>query len=109
MLVLALLFLSTIVLLVAAVSQQEQSSQTTLVINGITIVDVERGTLQVNRTVIVAGDKIQRISKQGNADVPTSSTRIIDGRGLFLVPGLIDAHVHYSDPAMTCPHLVYHL
>ncbi len=99
MLVLALLFLSTIVLLVAAVSQQEQSSQTTLVINGITIVDVERGTLQVNRTVIVAGDKIQRISKQGNADVPTSSTRIIDGRGLFLVPGLIDAHVHYSDPA----------
>ena len=105
-LVLVSTFLSTLGLLVAAGSQQEQSSQSTLVIDGVTIVDVERGTLQPNRTVIVAGDKIQRISKHRNADAPKSPTRVIDGRGLFLVPGLIDAHVHYFDPATFGPMMV---
>jgi len=106
LLVSTLISFSTIFLLAAAASQQEPSSQSTLVINGVTIVDVVCGTLQTNCAVIVAGDKIQRILKQGNADVPKSPTRIIDGRGLFLVPGLIDAHVHYYDPAAFGPMMV---
>jgi len=106
MLVLALISLSTVVLLAAVTSQQEQSSRSTLVINGVTIVNIERGTLQTNCMVVVAGDKIQRISKQDPADVPKSPSRIIDGRGLFLMPGLIDAHVHYFDPTIFGPMMV---
>ncbi len=98
-LVFALICLSATVPLVATASQKEQASRSTLVIDGVAIVDVERGTLQTNCTVIVAGDRIQQISKSGNADVPKNPTQIIDGRGLFLMPGLMDAHVHYVDPA----------
>lgn len=91
---------------VSAADQPEQPLPSNLVIQGVTIVDVEVGTLRKDCTVIVTGDRIQRISTQPHAEMPQSATRIIDGRGLFLIPGLIDAHVHYVDPNTFGPMMV---
>jgi len=68
-------------------------------------VDVEKGTLQENCTVTVSGEKIKQISKQSHIDSPKEA-RIINGAGLFLVPGLIDAHVHYYDQVTYGPMMI---
>jgi len=96
---------ASILLPVSAFSRKEQTAPSVLVINGVTIVDVEKGTLQENYTVIVSGEKIQQISKQSHTELP-KGMKIIDGNGLFLVPGLIDAHVHYIDPATFGPMMI---
>lgn len=43
------------------------------------------------RDLFISGDTIV-------ADLSTSPTEIIDGTGLWVVPGLIDAHVHLREP-----------
>ena len=90
---------------VSAFGQKEQTAQSVYAINGVTIMDVEKGILQENYTVFVSGEKIQKISKQSHTEFP-KGMRIIDGKGLFLVPGLIDAHVHYIDPPTFGPMMI---
>ena len=65
-------------------------------ITNVTIVDVEKGTLIPGQTVLVVNDRIDKISPQGKVKIPQDAT-IIDGQGLYLMPGLVDAHVHYFD------------
>lgn len=48
--------------------------------------------VQTGQTVIVRGRTIERIGPAGELQPP--GARIIDGRGLFLMPGLADMHVH---------------
>jgi imidazolonepropionase-like amidohydrolase len=68
----------------------------TYAIKDITIVDVEQGTLIPRQTVLVVNDRIDKISPQAKVKIPQGVT-IIDGQGLYLMPGLVDAHVHYFD------------
>ena len=89
----------------AGLNHKEQPAPSTLVITGVTIVDVEKSVLRKNCTLAVSGEKIQKISNQLNTDVP-DGIRIIDGNGLFLIPGLIDAHVHYYDQATFGPMMI---
>jgi imidazolonepropionase-like amidohydrolase/Tol biopolymer transport system component len=46
-----------------------------------------------NGVVLVEGNKIIAVGKQGQVDVP-SDTKIIDVTGKSIMPGLIDAHAH---------------
>ena len=50
-----------------------------------------------DQTVLVAGDRIEKTGRRSDVSVPAGARRI-DGRGLYLMPGLVDAHVHYYDP-----------
>ncbi len=62
----------------------------------VSIVDVEHGKIIPAQTVIIAGKAIAHIEAfKKNGKYPGAT--IIDGTGLFLVPGLVDAHVHYYD------------
>jgi len=65
-------------------------------ITNVTIVDVEKGITVPTQTVIIVGDQIDQIGLQGRIEIPQGAT-IIDGQGLYLMPGLVDAHVHYFD------------
>ncbi len=66
-------------------------------ITSVAIVDVEHGTVVPDQTVLVVGDRIEKVGSQADVSVPSGS-RSVDGRGLYLMPGLVDAHVHYYDP-----------
>jgi len=57
------------------------------------IVDVERGRTIGPRTVLLDAGRIAAIVAPGDARIPAAALRI-DGRGRFLVPGLVDMHVH---------------
>src|SRR5207253_10071757 len=45
-------------------------------------------------TLIIAGRRIESIGPAGSTAVPAGATRI-DGHGKWVVPGLIDSHVHF--------------
>jgi imidazolonepropionase-like amidohydrolase len=71
-------------------------------IEHVTIVSAERAAPLKNATVSIRDDKITRISRGNSAGALRGShpgPQIIDGHGLYLVPGLIDSHVHLSSLA----------
>jgi imidazolonepropionase-like amidohydrolase len=61
-------------------------------------------------TVIVEGDRITAIARDGPERLPTGAT-IVDGRDKYLIPGMWDMHVHigrYDDGAKVLSRLVAH-
>ena len=73
----------------------EPQDEGTIAFVGATVIDPARDRPIENGTVIVSGGKIVRVSS-GPGGVPEGA-RVIDLDGRFLVPGLIDAHVHIRD------------
>jgi imidazolonepropionase-like amidohydrolase len=65
-------------------------------IKNVTVVDVEKGITVPGQTVIVADDRIEKIGATTTLDIPEGA-QAIDAQGLYLMPGLVDAHVHYFD------------
>ena len=55
------------------------------------ILDAEHGDYLPDGSVLVEGDRILEV---GGADVQASDVQSFDLRGMTLMPGLIDAHVH---------------
>lgn len=50
--------------------------------------------------VLLAGGNISRICRNGSvADV--TDAKVIDARGQYLIPGIIDEHVHFREPGLT--------
>ena len=70
-------------------------AQDPVVIQGGTLVDVRDGSLMADAVVVVQGDRIISVSGAGGR-VPQGAT-IIDATGKYVLPGLIDLHVHYDD------------
>src|SRR5579871_4052781 len=64
-----------------------------IVLRNATVLDAERGELIPDQSVLVQG---QAIVEVGGADVVGGEGRVIDLRGMTLMPGLIDAHVHVN-------------
>lgn len=64
-------------------------------ITNVTIADVEHQKYIAGQTVEITGDKISGIQPATNAKIPANAT-IIDGSGKYLLPGLVDAHIHFS-------------
>ena len=76
-------------------AQTAQPSATTLFEN-VRILDGKSATLSAPSHVLVRGNIIERIS---TAPIPVdrrADTRIVDGGGRTLMPGLIDAHTHMT-------------
>ena len=64
-----------------------------LAVTHVTVIDVESGRTQPDMTVVASGSRISAVVPAAGAKVPSGS-RIVDGRGKFLIPGLWDMHVH---------------
>ncbi len=82
-----------------------------LLIVGVTVVNVNAlsaaTALRPDMTIVVAGDRIVdlrpatqddlkslKLGKEDSGEEGIGSSHSIDGRGLFVIPGLIDTHVH---------------
>src|SRR5262245_29813259 len=48
-----------------------------------------------NTTVVIEDGRIVEVAAAGSID--TSAMDIVDGSGMFLMPGLADMHAHYAD------------
>ena len=64
-----------------------------LVLNNVTVVDVRTGALQPEQTVILERNHIFSVGPSKSAKYPRNAASV-NCRGLFLIPGLWDMHVH---------------
>ena len=64
-------------------------------ITNVTVADVDHQKYIANQTVEIRDEKIAGIHPAENAKIPAGSITI-DGEGKFLFPGLVDAHIHFS-------------
>jgi imidazolonepropionase-like amidohydrolase len=72
---------------------QQPSSDALLVLNNVTVVDVRTGKLLADQTVIVENNQIAFVGPGMSAKYPRHA-HVVNGRNLFLIPGLWDMHVH---------------
>jgi imidazolonepropionase-like amidohydrolase len=71
-----------------------------LAIEHVTLLPMTRGSLPIaDATVIVRGQRVSWIGPSKRASVPACATTI-DARRRWLIPGLVDAHVHVESPRM---------
>lgn len=63
-------------------------------ITDVTIADVEKQKLIPNQTVVISNDLISNIAKKNQIKIPENA-QVIDGTGKYLIPGLVDAHIHF--------------
>ena len=83
--------------LAAGAARVQHDSGTIVAIRDVTVIPVgTTGDRQLeNMTVLVSGDRIRAIGPAPEVAIPNGALQI-DGRGKFLIPGLIDLHVHLS-------------
>jgi hypothetical protein len=55
----------------------------------------ETHAMEPHSTVVVAGGRIAAVGRTGDVNVPSAAT-VVYGKGKFLIPGLVDAHVHFD-------------
>ncbi len=65
-----------------------------LVIQGGKLFDSSSGHMVPFRAIVIEGDRIKTIAFEGQTVVAPPGAQVVDARGKFLIPGLIDAHVH---------------
>ena len=63
-------------------------------IEQVTIISPDHAGAVKNATVTVHDERIASITTSTDKAAEIPATRIVDGRGLYLAPGLIDSHVH---------------
>jgi imidazolonepropionase-like amidohydrolase len=88
----------------AAIAAQEQSTSTgTVVIRAARLIDGTGAPEVRNGVVVVSGDSIVGVGKEGNVAIPAGA-RVIDLGDATILPGFVDAHTHIigrvlGDPA----------
>lgn len=78
---------------IAADQPDARAQPVDIAITTVSIVDVERGRVLPPRTVLVTNGRIVGIEADANLPLPATAQRL-DGRGRYLIPGLVDMHVH---------------
>lgn len=72
-----------------------------LVIRGVNVIDGSGGTVQGPRDIVIQGNRITEIRSAGTPGLPMQPNRPprdfdheIDATGMWVMPGLVDEHVH---------------
>ncbi|MDP3719064.1 MAG: amidohydrolase family protein [Acidobacteriota bacterium] len=122
--------LTGVVLVVAAVSLSAQQMPPTpargagdgegpfdrMVIRGVTVIDGTGAPPRGPMDVVVQNNRITEVASVGFPGVainersrPAKGTKEVDGTGLYLMPGFVDAHVHCGGGQARDPEYVYKL
>jgi imidazolonepropionase-like amidohydrolase len=94
-------FLLTIVLTASASLAGQvklAGSSDALVLTNVSVIDTRHGLTLPNMTVVVKNGMIQAVAKIGLID-SRHNTRVINGTGKYVIPGLWDMHVHNAGGA----------
>jgi len=83
-----------VAVLVFSAAPALDAAETSLVIQNASIFDVVSGKMLPQRTILIRGDRIHSIGSSRQPPPVPSDVRVLDGSGKYVIPGLIDAHVH---------------
>jgi imidazolonepropionase-like amidohydrolase len=93
--------LTAVAALTVAAQPRGPLAQDPVALTNANVVNVRSGTVQRGATIVLRGGAIASV---GTGAAP-AGTRTIDHRGRYVVPGLIDAHVHIASlPALRAAH-----
>jgi len=93
-------YVFTALLLITAHNVSAQQQTISIAIRHVTVIDMTGAAPRRNMTVLISGDRIAEIARR--ARIPRG-TKLIDGSGKFLIPGLWDMHVHFTEVETTFP------
>jgi imidazolonepropionase-like amidohydrolase len=79
----------------SAVSQTRSGASIPLVITGGTVIDTRTGAQARDTTIIIEGDRITRVGRRRDVRVPADA-QLVQAKGRWIIPGLIDMHVHIA-------------
>jgi hypothetical protein len=87
-----------VALILLATSAWPQAADVTqhIALTHITVIDLTSGRAKSDYTVVVTGQRITEMGETAKIGVPAGS-QVVDATGKFLIPGLWDMHVHWSD------------
>jgi len=80
----------------ALFAQQPPPYAPTVALKAAHLLDVRAGRVLDQQTVLVVGERIEKVGPSAEVSIP-SGARVIDLGPVTLLPGLIDAHVHLTD------------
>ncbi|HKZ81185.1 MAG TPA: amidohydrolase family protein [Pyrinomonadaceae bacterium] len=99
----ALLLVLMVFAAVNAQRRQAQRPQTrALVLTHVTVIDMTGAPAKADMTVVITGSRITAVGKVGQARPPLGA-QIVDANGMFLIPGLWDMHVHFTEIERSFP------
>lgn len=75
-----------------------------LVLDAVTVIDVEHGTRLLNQRIVIVGSRIQSMGSAATVRIPAGA-HVVAARGKYVIPGLWDVHVH---PAAVSPQSTTH-
>ena len=78
-------------------AQQAPTPAPAIVIRNVTLIDGTGRAAVSGANVVIEGNRITQVTTQ--AVTAPAGAQALDGRGKFLIPGLIDVHVHLSGGA----------
>ena len=77
-------------------AKASETGPSPLVIREATLFDSVKGVMLPHRTIVIVAGRIQAIgSPQQRVKMPAGA-RVLGARGKYVIPGLIDAHVHLA-------------
>jgi len=71
----------------------QPAATSVIAIVGASLIDGRGGPVVADSVVVIRGDRIVVVGKQGEVKIPPGA-ELIDAKGLMLLPGLIDSHFH---------------
>src|SRR5688500_7078334 len=87
------LIIFPLIIISSCATTKSNSQQKSLVIKDVSVIDVVTGSVLSNQTLIIQDDRIAVMGPSLETKVPDNS-KIVDGNGKFIIPGLWDTHVH---------------
>ncbi len=93
-------WLCLLALVICTSCKNELSQSTnTYILENTSVIDVANGQIKPNQTVIIEGNRISQLGQIDPINYPDQTTKI-ECKGMFLIPGLWDMHVHTQDPKL---------
>jgi imidazolonepropionase-like amidohydrolase len=91
------LFLFPLFLSLGHSQSESASGPSTVLIKGATLIDGTNNPAISDTDILLEGDRIRQIGRLDDVVLP-SGAQIIEAEGKYVIPGLIDMHVHYDKP-----------
>ena len=79
-----------------------QTPNSSLAITNVTVIDMTGAPPRAGLTVVITSNRIKTIGKAGHVRIPRDA-QIVDGSGKYLIPGLWDMHVHFTEVERSFP------
>jgi len=89
------LLIITGLLILPGLVQAQDKAPKVFVITGARLIDGRGGSPLDDAVIVITGDKFSAVGLKGRVEVPKGA-EIMDVKGKTVIPGLIDAHIHFS-------------